>query len=168
MRAARADAAVRPMRADELAETLDMWVAAWQAAYPHLDFAARRGWAAEHIAELERTGSVSLIALVVDRIVGAMVVNPDTGYLDQIVVATRWQGRGIAEMLLAQARRLAQTGLDLHVNQDNARAIRFYQKHGFITTGEDVNPRSGAPIFRMRWRPSTASENDKIRPKFTR
>jgi putative acetyltransferase len=154
---ARADAVVRTMRAADLAETLDMWVAAWQAAYPAIDFAARRGWASDHIAELERTGSVSLVALVGDRIVGAMVLNPDTGYLDQIVVATQWQGRGIAENLLARARRLAQAGLDLHVNQDNARAIRFYQKHGFITTGEDVNPRSGAPLFRMGWRPSIQS-----------
>jgi len=149
-----ADAVVRPMRAGELEATLDMWVAAWQATYPAIDFAARRGPTSERIAELERGGAISLVALVADRIVGAMVLNPGTGYLDQIVVATDWQGRGVAALLLAQARRIAQTGLDLHVNQDNARAIRFYRKHGFITAGEDVNPRSGAPIFRMRWRPN--------------
>jgi putative acetyltransferase len=148
-----ASAVLRRMRTEDLAETLDMWVAAWQAAYPDIDFEARRGWTTDRIAELERTGSVSFIALLKERIVGAMVLNPDTGYLDQIVVATQWQGRGIAEILLAEARRIAQTGLDLHVNQDNARAIRFYRKHGFITTSEDVNPRSGAPIFRMSWRP---------------
>jgi putative acetyltransferase len=142
---------VRPMRPDDLAETLDMWVAAWQAAYPHIDFAARRGWTKDRVAELERTGSLSLIALRGNRIIGAMVVNPQTGYLDQIVVATADQGRGVADILLAEARRLSPAALDLHVNQDNARAIRFYQKHGFITVGEDVNPRSGAPIYRMHW-----------------
>ncbi len=144
---------VQPMRAEDLAETLDVWVAAWQVAYPTIDFAARRGWTKDRIAELERTGSRSLIASRDGRIIGALVVNPDTGYLDQIVVATEWQGRGVAEVLLAEARRIAPAGLDLHVNQDNARAIRFYQKHGFITVGEDINPRSGAPIFRMSWRP---------------
>lgn len=144
---------VRPMLAQDLDETLDMWVAAWQAAYPHIDFAARRGWTKERIAELERTGSHSLIALRDDRIVGAMVVNPETGYLDQMVVATSDQGRGVADILIAQARRLSPQKLDLHVNQDNARAIRFYQKHGFVTVAEDVNPRSGAPIYRMSWRP---------------
>jgi putative acetyltransferase len=147
------EAVLRPMRAEDLAETLDMWVAAWQAAYTAIDFEARRGWTRNRIADLKRTGSISLIVRVEDHIVGAMVLNPSTGYLDQIVVATEWQGRGIADILLAEARRVAQTGLDLHVNQDNSRAIRFYQKHGFITTGEDVNPRSGAPIFRMSWRP---------------
>ncbi len=148
-----AAAFIRPMRTEDLAETLDMWVAAWQAAYPAIDFAARRGWTRDRIAELERTGSIGLVALLEDRIVGAMVLNPDSGYLDQIVVATAWQGRGIADILLAKARRLAPAGIELHVNQDNARAIRFYEKHGFVTTGADVNPRSGAPIFRMSWRP---------------
>jgi putative acetyltransferase len=148
-----ADVTVRPMRADDLPETLDMWVAAWQVAYPAIDFAARRGWTADRIAELERTGSYSLIALRGDRIVGALVVNPTTGYLDQLVVATECQGGGVGAILLAEARRLAPVGLELHVNKDNARAIRFYEKHDFKTTGEDINPRSGAPIYRMSWRP---------------
>ena len=144
---------IRPMQPADLPETLDVWVAAWQAAYPAIDFNARRGWTVDRIAELERTGSRSLIVLKDHRIVGAMVVNPATGYLDQIVVAIDCQGGGIAEMLLAEARRLSPSGLDLHVNQDNGRAIRFYEKHGFCKTGEDVNPRSGAPIYLMRWRP---------------
>ena len=107
----------------------------------------------DRIAELERTGSVSVVALQDGRIVGALVVNPSTGYLDQIVVAIKDQGRGVAGDLLAEARRLSPAGLDLHVNQDNARAIRFYRKNGFTTVGEDVNPRSGAPIYKMSWRP---------------
>jgi putative acetyltransferase len=153
MTAAAPDVLIRPMRPDDLAEMLDVWVTAWQAAYADIDFEARRGWAADHIAELERSGARSLIALQGGRILGALVVNPETGYLDQIVVVTNHQGRGIAAVLLAEARRLSPTGLDLHVNQDNARAIRFYEKHGFSKSGEDVNPRSGAPIYKMSWRP---------------
>ena len=147
------DLVIRAMQPADLPETLDLWVAAWQAAYPAIDFNARRGWTADRIAELGRTGSQTLIALKARRIVGAMVVNPDTGYLDQIVVAVDCQGSGMAETLLAEAQRLSPTKLDLHVNQDNARAIHFYEKHGFVKTGEDVNPRSGAPIYLMRWRP---------------
>ena len=39
------------------------------------------------------------------------------------------------------------------VNQDNGRAIAFYEKNGFEMAGDDVNPTSGRPVFRMRWRP---------------
>lgn len=149
----RRDLLVRPMLTADLPETLDVWVAAWQSAYPAIDFEARRGWVTDRIAELERDGARTLVAVAEERILGAMVVNPETGYLDQIVVATAHQGRGIAAALLAQAKTLAPHGLELHVNQDNARAIGFYRKHGFATAGEDINPRSGAPIYRMTWRP---------------
>jgi len=41
----------------------------------------------------------------------------------------------------------------LHVNTDNARAVRFYEKQGFVIASEEKNPRSGAPIYRMQWKP---------------
>ena len=146
---------LRPMQPADLAETLDMWVAAWQAAYPSIDFAARRGWIADRIAELEQTGARSCVAMLDGCIVGALVVNPSTGYLDQIVASLACQGKGVADALLAEARRLSPARLELHVNKDNARAIRFYQKHGFEVCGEDINPRSGAAIYLMRWQPGT-------------
>ena len=33
-----------------------------------------------------------------------------------------------------------------------ARAIRFYEKHGFAYAGEDKNPVSGIAVNRMTWR----------------
>ena len=48
--------------------------------------------------------------------------------------------------------RLSPKGLDLLVNKDNYRAIRFYEKHGFVYAGEDKNPVSGKPVNRMSWR----------------
>lgn len=141
------------MTPGDLAEALDVWVAAWQIAYPSIDFNSRRDWAASHIANLERGGAVSHLAIHDGRIVGLLVVDPKTGYLDQLVVATDCQGRGVAKALLHQAQEIAPGGIDLHVNQDNARAIRFYQKSGFVISGADVNPRSGAPVHKMSWRP---------------
>jgi putative acetyltransferase len=151
MSGAELDLIIRPLLPADMPEMVDMWVATWQAAYPTINFNAR--WIVDRVAELERTGSRSLVMLQGDAIVGALVVNPDTGYLDQLVVATDKQGGGAAARLLAEARRLAPGGLDLHVNKDNARAVRFYEKHGFAKTSEDINPRSGAPILKMSWRP---------------
>jgi putative acetyltransferase len=147
------DLLVRPMLPADLPETVDLWVAAWQAAYPSIDFEARRGWAVDHMAVLERTGSQSRVVQGDGRILGVVIVDPATGYLDQIVVAADAQGRGIADVLLAEARRLSPALLELHVNQDNARAVRFYEKNGFVKAGEDVNPLSGAPLYKMSWRP---------------
>ena len=62
-------------------------------------------------------------------------------------------GSELARELVDAAKEIAPAGLDLHVNQDNVRAIRFYEKHGFAISGKDVNPRSGKPLYRMSWRP---------------
>jgi ribosomal protein S18 acetylase RimI-like enzyme len=141
---------VRPMTEADIVEVIDMWVATWQAAYPAIDFEARRGWIEDRLAELEQTGSQPFVAVADGAVAGLVTVNFATGYLDQFAVATDMQGKGIASKLLAQARSLTQT-LELHVNRDNDRAIAFYKKHGFSVAGESINPHSGAPIYLMRW-----------------
>ena len=141
---------IRPMTDADLPAVIDMWVGTWQAAYPSIDFEARRGWTENRFAELAQAGARSFIAEADGEIAGFVMINPATGYLDQIAVATTMQGEGVADSLLAQARALCPT-IELHTNKDNARAIRFYEKHGFVVTGESTNPRSGAPIYLMRW-----------------
>ena len=76
--------------------------------------------------------------------------------LDQIVVAPEVQGMGVAAALMTEAKRISPGGLDLYVNTDNLRAIQFYQKHGFVISGEALNWRSGAPVHKMSWRPPAA------------
>jgi ribosomal protein S18 acetylase RimI-like enzyme len=150
---ARFDVILRAMRPDELDQALDIWVAAWQAAYASIDFAARRSWMTRRLAQHRREGAHCLVATAGGRLVGLLVINARTRYLDQIAVDPDRQRAGVGDMLLAEAQRLAPEGFSLHVNQDNTRAIRFYEKHGLTTVGEDVNPRSGAAIFHMRWQP---------------
>ena len=59
--------------------------------------------------------------------------------------------RGIGAMLVHEAKRLSPEKIELLVNQDNERAIRLYNKLGFLITGVDVSPHSGAPLYRMMW-----------------
>jgi putative acetyltransferase len=153
-------------RADEAA-AIELWRRTWQAAYPAIDFSARLAWWRERwrselvptctimVAETGGTtaGRSEGAAAGGGEIIGFVTVDARTGYLDQIVVAPEAWGSRAATALLAAAKRLAPSGLDLHVNRDNARAIRFYEKHGFKVSGEEVNPRSGAPVYRMSWRP---------------
>ena len=68
----------------------------------------------------------------------------------------------VSDALLDEAKRLSPNGLDLLVNKENARAIRFYEKHGFVYAGEDKNPVSGKPVNRMSWRPQSTSSRTSV------
>jgi putative acetyltransferase len=159
MAAASSDLVVRPMMPDDLPATTDLWVSSWQATYPAIDFNARRRWFTQRIAELEAAGAAALVATRGGAIVGAATVDPRTGYIDQLVVGTQNQRTGVAAKLLAAARERSPSGLALHVNQDNARAIRFYEKHGFVRTDSTINPRSGALVHAMAWTPKSKNES---------
>ena len=144
---------LRPYATADEEAAIELWRRTWQQAYPKIDFSARLDWwRARWRNELVPTATIT-VAEAARALVGFVTVDPNTGYLDQIVVATDQQGRGVAGALLAEARRLAPEGLDLHVNQDNVRAVRFYEKNGFRKTGTDVNPHSQAPTYKMSWRP---------------
>ena len=94
------------------------------------------------------------VAMAGTRIVGVITVDLGTGYVDQLAVAPDLWGAAVGAMLLDEAKRLSPTTLHLRVNHDNARAIRFYLKHGFSKDGETFNERLGKAQHIMRWRPS--------------
>ena len=71
--------------------------------------------------------------------------------LHQLVVAPVAKGRGVARALLDMAKAGTPGGLELEVNQDNERAVRFYVREGFVRTGAGVNPTSGLRTWSMRW-----------------
>jgi len=142
--------------ADEDA-AIALWLRTWQAAYPRIDFAARLDWwrarwrnelvPNAEIVVAERAGAEGC------PMAGFVTVDPRTRYLDQIVVAPEFWGSAVGAALIEEARRLSPSGLDLDVNIDNDRAIRFYEKQGFSMAGAAVNPISGKPVHRMTWRP---------------
>jgi putative acetyltransferase len=144
---------LRPYQAADEEAAIELWRRTWQLAYPRLDFTARLAWwRARWRDELVPSATIT-VAESGRQLLGFVTVDPATLYLDQIVVAPEAWGSRIADALLAEAKRLSPAGLDLAVNADNGRAIRFYEKQGFVVTGTDVNPRSGAPVRKMAWRP---------------
>jgi len=130
-----------------------LWQRAWQIAYPKIAFAKRVEWWRGRW----QNDLVPVATIVVmendNRLVGFVTIDRKTGYLDQIVVAPELWGHGLAHVLMGKAKRLSPAGIHLHVNKDNARALRVYGKCGFVIAGEDVNKHSGAPVYLMRWRP---------------
>jgi putative acetyltransferase len=145
--------ALRPYDPHDEDATVALWLRTWEAAYPELDFAERLDWWRERWRnELVKSADV-VIAEAAGEVVGFVTVDPRTGYLDQIVVAPEHWASGVGSALIAVAKQLSPTGLELDVNTDNARAISFYGRRGFSISGAGVNPISGKPVHRMRWAP---------------
>jgi putative acetyltransferase len=142
---------LRPYRSEDEDAAIALWLETWQQAYPAIDFAARVPWWRERW----RSELVPNAAIMVAEQAGALVgfVTIDTsGYLDQLVVAPDRWGSALGDALLNEAKRLSPDRITLLVNNDNDRAIRFYERNGFAHAGEDMNPTSGRPVLRMEWR----------------
>lgn len=138
--------------ADEDA-AIELWRRTWQQHYPRIDFAARVAWWRERwCKELVPVATIT-VAERDGALIGFVTVDKKTRYLDQFVVAPEAWGSDVARVLMDEAKKQSPTGLDLLVNKDNARAVRFYEKHGFVYAGEDKNPVSGIAVNRMAWRP---------------
>lgn len=132
----------------------ELWVASWAKTLPEIDFEARRPWLEGHLDGLADDGALIRVATTGDgTVAGFVVIHPGTGYLDQLAVAPAFWGKGAAETLMAEARRLSPGLVALDVNQDNPRAVRFYEKMGLAIVSEGENPMSGRRTFRMEWRP---------------
>lgn len=136
------------------AEVVDLWVASWARTMPEIDFEARRSWIADRIDDARARGVAVRVAFAeTGEATGFVMIDPATGWLDQIAVHPGWWGCGMAEALLADARRISPARIGLDVNADNPRAVAFYQKQGFTIVGHGANPRSGLPTLVLEWRP---------------
>jgi len=118
----------------------EIWHRAWHAAHPgHVPDGLTAARTLE--AFQQRTPSRvadTTVAEVDGRVVGFTMLDGDE--VEQVFVDPDLHGAGIAAPLLAEAEhRLAAAGYDvawLAVVDGNARARRFYEKHGWSDAGE--------------------------------
>ena len=143
---------LRPYRVKDEDAAIELWRVTWQQAYPSIDFSARVAWWRERWRSELVPNAAIIVAEQAGSLVGFVTID-GSGYLDQLVVAPANWGSKLANALVDEAKRAAPAGVTLLVNKDNARAIRFYERNGFVHAGEDVNPTSGRPVLRMTWRP---------------
>ena len=143
---------LRPYRDGDEDTAIALWCETWQQTYPHIDFAARVPWWRERWRSELVPKATIIVAEQSSALVGFVTIDP-RGYLDQLVVAPGLWGSKLADALVDEAKRLSPASITLLVNEDNARAIRFYQRNGFVHAGKDVNPTSGRPVLKMVWRP---------------
>jgi putative acetyltransferase len=129
-----------------------LWLATWQQAYPEIDFNARLAWWRERWRGELVPNAAIIVAEQSGRLIGFVTIDT-SGYLDQLVVAPDHWGSSLGNALVNEAKRLSPDRITLLVNTDNDRAIRFYERNGFVRAGEDANPTSGRPVLRMAWKP---------------
>jgi putative acetyltransferase len=143
---------LRAYQTDDEDASVALWLRTWQATYPALDFAERLDWWRERWRH-ELLPVAEIVIAEANGMIGFVTIDTVTRYLDQLVVAPEYWGAGVGLDLIAEAKRLSPSGVDLDVNVDNERALAFYRKCGFAITGDGKNPITGRPIHRMSWRP---------------
>jgi len=143
---------LRPYRSKDEDAAIALWLETWQQAYPEIDFAARVAWWRERWRDELVPNAAVIVAEQANTLTGFVTIDAN-GYLDQLVVSPDHWGSKLANALVDEAKRLSPGGVTLLVNKDNARAIRFYARNGFVHAGEDVNPTSGRPVLKMAWKP---------------
>jgi putative acetyltransferase len=143
---------LRPYRSDDEDAAVALWQKTWQLAYPDIDFAARVAWWRERWRDELVPQAAIMVAEADGAMTGFVTIDP-SGYLDQLVVAPDHWGSPLATMLVDEAKRRSPDGVTLKVNADNNRAIRFYERSGFVHAGEDVNPASKRRVLKMAWKP---------------
>lgn len=142
---------LRPYRAEDEDASIALWLRTWQLAYPSIDFAARLAWWRERWRN-ELVPNAAIVVAEQDQDQIGFVTIDGSGYLDQLVVSPDHWGSKLATALVDEAKRLSPCGVTLKVNADNNRAIRFYERNGFVHDGEDVNPSSKRLILKMAWK----------------
>jgi putative acetyltransferase len=142
---------LRPAEDSDLPGMAELWVRTWADTLPQIDFGARTPWFVERISAARRAGVRVEVAERDGVLAGFVTVDPATGHLDQLAVASALRGSGVAKAILDHAKAIAPGFLHLEANAANPRAIRFYEREGFRRTGEGVSAASGLPLFHYAW-----------------
>ena len=132
---------IRPATAEDMAAVAELWHVGWHDGHAgHVPEGLTRGRTLE--AFHERTParvSDTTVAVAEDgELLGFIMVAGDE--VEQVFVGRAVRGTGLAARLLAEAeRQVAASGHDvawLAVVEGNARARRFYERHGWRDAGD--------------------------------
>ncbi len=138
---------IRAFHASDTETIIDIW---YQASIHAHDFVPASFWEKErqNIREIyipmaqtfviERDSkAVGFISLLEPNEVGGLFVLPD------------WQGHGLGRQLIEHAATL-KGSLVLNVFKQNHAARRFYERLGFVPTGEGIEPNTGCEEIHLR------------------
>ncbi len=130
-------------------DVADIWVANWDSSQPPMNHVAKYDWVFHHLEALHEDGAATICALNkrTGGIAGFITVNAARGCLLRIAVASTARGAGVASALLDRAKLLSHGRLHASVPNDNARALRFFAREGFLSqTAQQTGADGGSVI----------------------
>jgi GNAT superfamily N-acetyltransferase len=133
------DITLRQASAGDIPALARVWHDGWHQGHAHLSPDVAKGRPFEFfLPRIETTLPDCVVATVDGEIVGFTGWEGDG--IGQVFVLPAWHGRGVAPLLLAAAeRKLEEAGhasIWLQCQVGNARARRFYEKHGWHVARE--------------------------------
>ena len=97
-----------------------------------------------------------VVALEDERIVGFVASNAES--ISQLFVRVGCHGRGIGSALLGVAKKSSAGSLWLYTFARNARARRFYERHGFVATAFGFEPTWQLDDVKYAWQAPAGAE----------
>ena len=131
---------IRRMRSDEVEPVVSVWRRSRDAVQPWLE--ARMSYTRDDDlgffrSVLMRENDV-WVAAAGDTVLGLLALRD--GFIAYLYVDPSAQGKGVGSALLAHAGALSPGALALYTHQENHRARRFYERHGFRPVAFGVSP----------------------------
>lgn len=125
----------------DMAAVADLWHEGWHTGHAgHVPdgLTAARSLEAFHERTPARVGDTTVLLGSSGRLLGFVMVAGDE--VEQVFVGSAERGKGVADVLLAEAERQVAAGGHsrawLAVVEGNARARRFYEKSGWVDEGD--------------------------------
>jgi len=143
---------IRPARTDEYDEVARVWMNSWVSTgleeasnfllaklRARIPLEVEKGW--------------SLFVADDDGALAAMLaLHLPNFYLDQLFVAPEYQGQSLGRRLLAFTRRQLPGEISLRCVRENEKALRWYEREGFVFEKEEVEPMTGFVMKYYRWK----------------
>lgn len=98
-------------------------------------------------------GMSLVVAIHGGTLAGFAALDSTHGELSELFVDPEMLGRGIGQLLLADAKHKMPHGFKLMTRASNVGARRFYAREGLAETHTGTHPRSGDAVVYLAWRP---------------
>jgi ribosomal protein S18 acetylase RimI-like enzyme len=143
---------IRPARPDETDEIARVWMESWvSVGLEEGSESLLANLRARVPREIENGWSL-YVADDNGRIAAMLALHLPHRYLDQLFVASQYQGKGLGRQLLAFTRAHLPDEIWLRCVRENDSAWRWYEREGFVFEREEVEARTGLTMKYYRWK----------------